>query len=158
MSDSPELKKKRGENPYLPLKEERLKYVNGILVHEEVNTTLPVTYTKHMNFLNFEEFNYTNPIYINMVRHPVERVISWYYYIRQGWYILDFNEVEKNFEFADRKMHTPKWFKVSFEECFTQKLPECSYPIGQDHTSAHTSQVMLINLNSRSYRENSFWF
>ena len=50
------------------------------------NHTYPLSYVKHVNFLNFEEFGRKNPIYINMVRHPVERVISWYYYIRQSWY------------------------------------------------------------------------
>ena len=46
------------------------------------NITIPFSITKHTNFLDFEEFNRTNPIYINIVRNPVERVISWYYYIR----------------------------------------------------------------------------
>ena len=29
----------------------------------------PFSYVKHLNFLNFEEFNQTNPIYINMVSY-----------------------------------------------------------------------------------------
>ena len=143
MSDSQELKKKRGENTILKTKEQREYYVNGILAHEDVNTTLPITYTKHINFIDFEEFNFTNPIYINMVRHPVERVISWYYYIRQGWYILDVNSKNET-ELADRKMHEPKWFKTPFEECFLEKLPECSYPLGEYIGGSHTSQVILF--------------
>ena len=35
--------------------------------NDEVNMTIPFSYVKHINFLNFEEFNLTNPIYVNMV-------------------------------------------------------------------------------------------
>ena len=58
-------------------------YVNLFDCHQE-DITLPIAFMKHMNFLDFEEFNKTTPIYINMIRHPIDRVISWYYYIRQG--------------------------------------------------------------------------
>jgi len=37
-------------------------------------------YVKHVCFTNFTKFNLDMPIYVNMVRDPVERVISWYYY------------------------------------------------------------------------------
>ena len=64
-------------------------YVNLFDCHQE-NITLPLAFMKHMNFLEFEESNKTTPIYINVVRHPIDRVISWYYYIRQGWFSLKF--------------------------------------------------------------------
>ena len=37
----------------------------------EANVTTPYSYVKHINFINFEEFGRTNPIYINFVRHPI---------------------------------------------------------------------------------------
>ena len=45
-------------------------------------------FLKHLNFLDFSEFDpeVVNPIYMNFVRHPVERIISWYYYIRSPTY------------------------------------------------------------------------
>jgi len=67
----------------------------------------PASYTKHIAFIDFEEleslrgnkkyakqfasFQYTfqRPIYINMVREPVDRIISWYYYTRAPWYIVE---------------------------------------------------------------------
>jgi hypothetical protein len=83
-SDSPEVKKARGsENVFMDFGE-RKTYVD--MLQHDGNVTAPFSYVKHMNFLNFEEFNQTNVIYINFVRHPIDRVISWYYYIRQGWY------------------------------------------------------------------------
>ena len=36
------------------------------------------SYYKHMLFINYEEFDLPNPIYISLVRHPVDRQISWY--------------------------------------------------------------------------------
>ena len=42
---------------------------------------------RHMHFINYEEFNFTNPIYINFVRHPVERLQSWFYYVRSTEYM-----------------------------------------------------------------------
>jgi len=46
----------------------------------------PSVYVKHVCFVNFTQFDLDMPIYVNMVRDPVERVISWYYYVR---YVLD---------------------------------------------------------------------
>ena len=60
---------------------EKASYVHQFGVQQD-NLSTPYSFTKHMNFLDFEEFNKTNPIYINIVRNPIERVISWYYYIR----------------------------------------------------------------------------
>jgi hypothetical protein len=44
------------------------------------------------NFLKFEEFGHSSPIYMNFVRHPVERLISWFYYVRAPWYQFDLDE------------------------------------------------------------------
>ena len=60
---------------------EKSGYIHQFEVEQD-NRSMPYSFTKHMNFLDFEEFNKTNPIYINIVRNPIERVISWYYYIR----------------------------------------------------------------------------
>ena len=69
-SDNREVKRQRGtENTYVQ-KEIRKNYVEmmaGINTDGEVNITVPFSYVKHINFLNFEEFNKSNPIYINMV-------------------------------------------------------------------------------------------
>ena len=77
----------RGENTFLQTKKDQKNYVEMLGDPPlDDNHKYPLSYVKHLNFLNFEEFDKKNPIYINMVRHPVERVISWYYYIRQNWY------------------------------------------------------------------------
>ena len=146
MSDDQANKKIRGENTYLQTASSREYYVTGLL--DQPNSTKPVTYTKHINFLNFEEFGYTNPIYINMVRHPIERIVSWYYYIRQAWYILEWDEDKQEHKLNSRKFQNPHMFKTSFEDCWNDQLPECRYHLNQSTHSAyggaHQSQIAFF--------------
>lgn len=48
-------------------------------------TSFASAYVQHIFYTNFTEFDLPKPIYINMVRDPIERVISWYYYVRTLW-------------------------------------------------------------------------
>ena len=66
------------------------------IIKEHVNcskASKALMYTRHQNFLDFEEFypkeNKLQPIYMSFVRHPVERIISWYYYVRNSAYQID---------------------------------------------------------------------
>jgi len=63
-------------------------------------------YVKHVCFTNFTKFNLDMPIYVNMVRDPVERVISWYYYVRAPWYF-----VERKRAFPDLPLPNPNWLR-----------------------------------------------
>lgn len=56
--------------------------------------------------MNIFRFYLPEPIYINLVRDPVERVISWYYYIRAPWYY-----VERKHAFPDTPLPDPNWLK-----------------------------------------------
>ena len=40
------------------------------------------------NIIGKTDYKFRNPIYVNMVREPVNRIISWYYYVRAPWYIV----------------------------------------------------------------------
>lgn len=146
----------RGENNYMSSVLERKTYVD--LLRHTGNVTLPCSYSKHMNFLDFEEFNFTNPIYINFVRDPVERIISWYYYTRQSWYLIHPREDDK-FRELDAEKLSPKSLKMPFEECVLRGEPECQYNPG-DKTNdpsrggSHTSQVSFVSL-LRSRRSQS---
>lgn len=146
-SDDQQLKKNRGfENTLMP-PSEQLSYVNIFKDPVTYNASFPCSYVKHINFINFEEFNYTNPIYINMVRDPIERVFSWYHYIRQSHYLLDYDK-EKNETKLNTKM-LPIQFKLTYEQCYKDKWPECIYPVGfASHRGiwggSHYSQVRKL--------------
>ena len=44
----------------------------------------PVFYNRHIHFLDFKKYGYEEPIYINIIRDPVERFSSQYNYVKYG--------------------------------------------------------------------------
>merc|ERR1712008_62529 len=144
-----DLKKVRGENTFLRTEKDRKNYVDMLGDPPlDDNHTYPLSYVKHLNFLNFEEFDKQNPIYMNMVRHPVERVISWYYYIRQNWYQIRVDK-DTNFTTLKNADTSPTYFKNTYEECFNGKLKECMYPLDNSihhggFGGSHFSQISFF--------------
>jgi len=107
-----------------------------------VNTFTPSSvYVKHVCFTNFTKFNLDMPIYVNMVRDPVERVISWYYYVRAPWYF-----VERKRAFPDLPLPNPNWLKKDYETCVRTNDPECRYLPGhrRDGFGDHRRQTMFF--------------
>lgn len=101
----------------------------------------PATYVKHVCYANFTRFNLPDPIYINLVRDPVERVISWYYYVRAPWYF-----VERKRAFPDLPLPNPNWLRKDFETCVRTNDPECRYIQGakKDGFGDHRRQTMFF--------------
>ncbi|XP_017137595.1 heparan sulfate 2-O-sulfotransferase pipe-like isoform X6 [Drosophila miranda] len=79
-------------------------------------------YIEHCNWLDFHRYQLPKPIYINLVRDPVERMISWFYYIRSGYR----NAIIHN-RFPNTTMKSEKWFKKSYNQCVRSGDPECQY-------------------------------
>jgi len=93
-----------------------------------VNSFQPSSvYVKHVCFTNFTKFNLPMPIYVNMVRDPVERVISWYYYVRAPWYF-----VERKRAFPDLPLPNPNWLKKDYDTCVRRGDKECRYQDGDE--------------------------
>jgi len=84
-------------------------------------------YVKHVCFTNFTKFNLDMPIYVNMVRDPVERVISWYYYVRAPWYF-----VERKRAFPDLPLPNPNWLRKDYDTCVRRGDKECRYQDGDE--------------------------
>jgi len=107
-----------------------------------VNSFGPASvYVKHVCFSNFTKFKLPMPIYVNMVRDPVERVISWYYYVRAPWYF-----VERKRAFPDLPLPNPNWLRKDYETCVKSKDPECRYlqAIKRDGFGDHRRQTMFF--------------
>ncbi|CAG7835447.1 unnamed protein product [Allacma fusca] len=103
--------------------------------------TPPSTYVKHTCFSNFTRHGYPMPIYMNFVRDPIERVISWFYYIRAPWYI-----VERKQAFPELPLPAPFWLKKDFELCVRSGDRECLFIPGEYHDGVgdHRRQAMFF--------------
>ncbi|XP_068618451.1 heparan sulfate 2-O-sulfotransferase pipe [Battus philenor] len=112
-----------------------------ILVNLVSAHTPPASYIKHVCYTNFTRFGYPSPIYVNVVRDPVERVISWYYYVRAPWYY-----VERKRAFPDLPLPDPAWLKKDFETCVLSGDRECRYIEGETHEGIgdHRRQTLFF--------------
>eukprot|EP00096_Caligus_rogercresseyi_P011298 TRINITY_DN4404_c0_g1_i1.p1 TRINITY_DN4404_c0_g1~~TRINITY_DN4404_c0_g1_i1.p1 ORF type:complete len:333 (+),score=63.69 TRINITY_DN4404_c0_g1_i1:29-1027(+) len=143
--DSPKLKAIRGsENVYFR-DSEQMDYIQ-MWKHE---IPKPYVYNKHFLFVNFEDFGEVNPIYINLVRHPVDRIISWYYYIRNPSYQFVANDEPIEFDALKSGGKAIGSLKRSFEDCVRKGIPECTYVKGQyvlggHNGGSHHSQISFF--------------
>ncbi|XP_012284255.1 heparan sulfate 2-O-sulfotransferase pipe isoform X2 [Orussus abietinus] len=101
----------------------------------------PSVYVKHVCFTNFTEFHLPEPIYVNLVRDPIERVISWYYYVRAPWYYVERKQI-----FPDLPLPDPSWLKKDFETCVLSGDRECRYLEGEIHEGIgdHRRQTLFF--------------
>jgi len=67
-----------GEKPWLTQPQEEL-----VISHLD-NAPKPTVYIRHQYFIDFGEHEKHRPIYINVIRDPVEKFRSFYYFIRNG--------------------------------------------------------------------------
>ncbi|XP_017468034.1 PREDICTED: heparan sulfate 2-O-sulfotransferase hst-2-like, partial [Rhagoletis zephyria] len=89
-------------------------------VEELIGENVALSYVEHMNWINFTEFGQPKPIYINLVRHPIEKVVSAYYYIRHpavfAYYVQNGHPMEDK-----------AYFDTNFNDCVREKRKECTF-------------------------------
>ncbi|KAJ8910172.1 hypothetical protein NQ315_016183 [Exocentrus adspersus] len=73
----------------------------------------PALFHGHFAYLDFSKFGISNPLYINLIRKPLDRFISYYYFIRYG---------DNYRPYLIRRKHGNT---MSFDECVTKQLPDC---------------------------------
>ena len=73
--------------------------------------TKPWVFDRHLHFVDFTSYNRTNPLYINVVRKPVDMFFSKYYYRRRRPLNATYFTKEK--------------YKMTFEQCVYTNDTEC---------------------------------
>lgn len=80
-----------------------------------------MSYTEHTNWIDFGKYDLPKPIYINLVRHPIRKVMSAYYYIRQP-------HVHKSYAKKYNRLVDDKYFNMTFNDCVKEgKREECIF-------------------------------
>ena len=101
-----------------------------------LRTATPMVFIQHYSFIDFSKFGYDwSPDWFNIVRDPVEKVISFFYYRRAGWVIADRLRV-----FPDDKLESVDFFKKDFESCVLQGM----YVKSTTYLNTCTMQVHMI--------------
>ena len=91
-------------------------------------------YSMHFNYINFRLYGLPQPIYINMVRDPVERIISWFYYRRTPWSAVQNYKISKRFR-------STQFYKKRFEGCVRSGDPECLYREGDNFEQTKSDHI-----------------
>nr|XP_040583782.1 heparin sulfate O-sulfotransferase-like isoform X2 [Lepeophtheirus salmonis] len=90
---------------------DQITFVNNITSWSK---RLPALYHGHFSYLNFERLGSPlSPLYINMIRRPIDRLVSYYYFLRYGD------------DYRVNKIRSRMGDKVTFDECVEKKLPDC---------------------------------
>ncbi|XP_035681325.1 uronyl 2-sulfotransferase-like [Branchiostoma floridae] len=90
---------------------------NELQIYTELVYRLPTPsiYEKQIFYVDFRRFGFQQPLYINLVRDPLERRVSWYYYIRFGRVVH--RPIPRNFSQQEMAQ--------TFDECVLSNAWEC---------------------------------
>lgn len=89
------------------------------LVHNITRWTeiKPALYHGHLAYLDFSKYapsgNYRPPLYINIIRRPLDRLVSYYYFLRYGD------------NYRPGLVRRKSGDKVTFDECVANQQPDC---------------------------------
>ncbi|XP_064546023.1 heparan sulfate 2-O-sulfotransferase pipe isoform X12 [Drosophila montana] len=79
-------------------------------------------YIAHGNWINFTQYGQHKPIYISLVRDPVERMIQHFYKQRTRQKLIISRSIYPGYP-----QRTNAWYKQSFNECVRSSSPDCQY-------------------------------
>nr|XP_046228495.1 uronyl 2-sulfotransferase a isoform X1 [Scatophagus argus] len=82
----------------------------------------PYLYTRHVHYLNFTRFSIEQPVYINIIRDPISRFLSNYFFRRFGDWRGEQNHLIRTPGMKDDERY------LDINVCILENYPECSNP------------------------------
>ncbi|XP_057199203.1 uronyl 2-sulfotransferase [Triplophysa rosa] len=92
------------------------------LIRNISTVPLPFLYTRHVHFLNFSRFGSDEPAHINIIRDPMDRFLSNYFFRRFGDWRGEENHVVRTPGMKDDERY------LDINTCILENYPECSNP------------------------------
>ena len=144
-----ELSKKNGYQFYLSEISNQTR-LSPLALKEEIRLIYsvepPMLYSRHIAYINFAKFGQVPPIYINMIRDPIERFSSQYHFKRNG-------DMRKPGISRSQKTLDKFTKELDINDCVLQNFTECSaeklwyivpYFCGQDTLCRRPSPEALM--------------
>ncbi|EEB17124.1 Uronyl 2-sulfotransferase, putative [Pediculus humanus corporis] len=110
------------------------------LVEQITNTekaeAVPISFDRHVYFINFTKFDKQWPIYVNLIRDPVEKAISRFYYARVT---PDIKNPDVRYALSKGLIpssKSPDKKFENFEDCVMASDPECNFITGNNYDLA----------------------
>ncbi|XP_051510985.1 uronyl 2-sulfotransferase-like isoform X2 [Myxocyprinus asiaticus] len=82
----------------------------------------PFLYTRHVHYLNFTRFRIEQPVYINIIRDPINRFLSNYFFRRFGDWRGEQNHLIRTPQMKEEERY------LDINVCIMENYPECSNP------------------------------
>ncbi|XP_055387168.1 heparan sulfate 2-O-sulfotransferase pipe-like [Condylostylus longicornis] len=95
----------------------------------------------HENYIEYASFGFEKPIYISLVRNPIEKVISWFYYSRSNLY------KPSNITLFSRRYEKfggeSNWRNKTFDDCIKNFEVECRFiPMNSRKVQGYKRQII----------------
>lgn len=100
--------------------------VDNLTTSAKAAPSTALSYDRHLYYTNFTLLGMDRPVYINIIRDPVERFISSFYYRRS----------EERLSRIQARGHpvspSPSWVNRTVEQCVFYNDPECTFIPGEE--------------------------
>lgn len=104
---------------------------------------VPCSFDRHVYFINFTQFGEAMPLYVNLVRDPVEKAVSRYFYHHIG-FSEEYDKLKPN-------MTRDEWKRQYYERCVRERDPLCEFVAGESYDltipyfCGHHPRCMILN-------------
>uniref|UniRef100_A0A8C5PHN4 Uronyl 2-sulfotransferase n=1 Tax=Leptobrachium leishanense TaxID=445787 RepID=A0A8C5PHN4_9ANUR len=98
-------------------KSEQMELIKNVSTAEQ-----PYLFTRHVHFLNFSRFGAEQPVYINIIRDPINRFLSNYFFRRFGDWRGEQNHMIRTPGMKEEERY------LDINDCILKNYAECSNP------------------------------